>query len=119
MLVGDKQISSGDAFVHGYSLKTETLKMNKFIGYCPKFDALLEELTAEQTLEMFASIRGIRSKEIEIFTNFLAVELDFKKDLHKPIRKLSIEARRKISIAVALVGNPLVVLLGSIQRSLC
>lgn len=31
----------------------------KHIGYCPQFDALLENLTAREHLELYASIKGI------------------------------------------------------------
>ena len=34
------------------------------IGYCPQYDAIIKELTGEETLYMFARIRGIPEDEI-------------------------------------------------------
>lgn len=115
MLMGDKKITSGDAFVQGFSLRTEISKVNKSIGYCPEFNALLKELTVSQTLEIFASIRGIGCNDIESLSEFLANELQFQDDLHQPVSKLSDENRKKLGIAIALIGNPVVIFLGIIS----
>ena len=34
------------------------------IGYCPQYDAIIKELSGEETLYMFARIRGIPESEI-------------------------------------------------------
>lgn len=117
MLVDDKQIKSGDAFVQGFSLKNHMSNVNKVIGFCPQFDALPGELTASKALEIFALIRGVHRKDITMLSGFLANVLNIEKKLNTKIRKVSIESRKKINIAVALIGNPLVLLLGSIQIS--
>lgn len=31
----------------------------KYIGYCPQFDALLDNLTSKEHLELYAAIKGI------------------------------------------------------------
>lgn len=117
MLVGDEQIKRGDAFVQGFSLKTQMSNVNKAIGFCPQFDALPGELTALQALEIFALIRGVHRKDITALSGFLASVLNIEKKLNTQIGKVSIESRKKIAIAVALIGKPLVLLLGSIQIS--
>ncbi|EPB76347.1 hypothetical protein ANCCEY_04559 [Ancylostoma ceylanicum] len=64
MLTGENDISDGDAFVNGWSVKTDWRKAGANIGYCPQFDAVLKEMTGEETLYMFARIRGIPRKDI-------------------------------------------------------
>ncbi|KAK6048990.1 hypothetical protein COOONC_13505 [Cooperia oncophora] len=64
MLTGENEITEGDAFVNGWSVKSNWKKAGANIGYCPQFDAVLKEMTGEETLYMFARIRGIPKKEI-------------------------------------------------------
>lgn len=35
------------------------------MGYCPQFDALLENLTAKEHLNLYAAIKGIPSNMID------------------------------------------------------
>lgn len=113
MLTGDVKISSGEAFVHGISLKSNMTEVHKIIGYCPQFDALLEELTGTETLELFASLRGIRQEDIPVLSQRLATDLNFMKHINKKVEEYSGGNKRKLSTAVALIGNPVVVYLGN------
>jgi ABC-type multidrug transport system ATPase subunit len=54
MLTGDTLISSGDAFIDGHSVKNERKHCNKYIGYCPQFDALYDELSPREHLALYA-----------------------------------------------------------------
>lgn len=56
MLTGDQRITSGEVFVEGIRLKTNMMQVRSIIGYCPQFDALLDDLTGSETLEIFAPI---------------------------------------------------------------
>lgn len=60
MMTGDVKISYGDGFVQGNSIKQQLKQVQKVIGYCPQFDALLDDMTARETLKMFSLLRGIR-----------------------------------------------------------
>lgn len=111
MLTGDVKISSGEAFVRGISLKTDMPDVHKIIGYCPQFDALIEDLTGRETLEMFALLRGVRRNEINALSIRLANELNFMKHIDKKVMEYSGGNKRKLSTAVALIGNPVVVYL--------
>jgi len=33
--------------------------VRQFVGYCPQFDALIDQMTGRETLFMFARLRGI------------------------------------------------------------
>lgn len=116
MLTGDETISSGEAFVQGISLKTHKSDINKIIGYCPQFDALLEELTGTETLEIFALIRGVRSKDIPTLRKRLARELHFEKHVDKKIQEFSGGNKRKLSTAIALIGDPVLIYLGKSKK---
>lgn len=40
------------------------LKVHKCMGYCPQFDALVEELTGIEQLTLYARLRGVPENEV-------------------------------------------------------
>ena len=40
-------------------------KVHKCIGYCPQFDALIDELTASEQLALYARLRGVPEREVQ------------------------------------------------------
>lgn len=111
MLTGDENISSGHAWVQGVSLRSDMSRVNQMIGYCPQFDALLEDLTGRETLKIFALLRGVRGEHINHVTTQLAADLNFIKHLDKQAKAYSGGNKRKLSTAIALLGDPAVVYL--------
>lgn len=103
MLTGDENITSGEAWVDGLSVKTNMNNVHQRIGYCPQFDALLDDLTGRETLRIFALLRGIPTFEINSVSVQLAEDLAFTKHLDKQIKAYSGGNKRKLS--AALVGQ--------------
>lgn len=114
MLTGDVKFSSGEAFVHGINLKSNMTDVHKIIGYCPQFDGLLDELTGAETLQLFASLHGIRRADISSLIERLAIDLNFMEHIDKKVEQYSAGNKRKLSTAVALIGNAVVIYLGYI-----
>jgi ATP-binding cassette subfamily A (ABC1) protein 3 len=111
MLTGDVSISSGSAWVKGISLLTDMNEVHKRIGYCPQFDGLLEELTGRETLRLIALLRGVPEFEIERISLKLAQDLNFLKHIDKQIKDYSGGNKRKLSTALAIVGDPAIIFL--------
>lgn len=63
MLTGDVRPTFGDAYVAGNSVIDDIGKVHQNIGYCPQFDALIDELTVTETIWMYACLRGIPKSE--------------------------------------------------------
>ncbi|XP_058130691.1 phospholipid-transporting ATPase ABCA1-like [Anopheles ziemanni] len=111
MLSGDETISFGDAWIKGHSLKSELKQVHQHIGYCPQFDALIEDLTGRETLKLFALLRGVPRANIPLVGAHLAREFGFEKHLDKQVKAFSGGNKRKLSTALAMLGNPSVVYL--------
>uniref|UniRef100_A0A182MY51 ABC transporter domain-containing protein n=1 Tax=Anopheles dirus TaxID=7168 RepID=A0A182MY51_9DIPT len=111
MLSGDESISFGDAWIKGHNLKSELKKVHQYIGYCPQFDALIEDLTGRETLQLFSLLRGIPRTNIAAVGVHLAREFGFEKHLDKQVKAYSGGNKRKLSTALAMLGNPSVVYL--------
>lgn len=110
-MTGDEIISAGDGYVRGNSMKNQMDKVHKSIGYAPQFDAVLPELTGYETLKIFCLIRGLPRRQIEETINHLANEFGFAPHLHKPIKAFSGGNKRKLSTALAVLGNPQLIFL--------
>lgn len=111
MIIGDTTITYGQAYAKGLSLKTELNKNYQDIGYCPQFDALQLELTGKQILVMFCLLRGVPKDRITNTCQELANIFDFRKHLYKQVKAYSGGNRRKLSVAIATIGNPSIIYL--------
>lgn len=111
MLTGDIKISHGEAWVQGISLKRNMKEVHKNIGYCPQFDALIDDLTGRETLNLFALSRGIPRFKLQDVIDKLSSDLNFAKHLDKQVKAYSGGNKRKLSTAVALLGNPVIIYL--------
>lgn len=111
MLIGDEHIDDGEAWVCGLSLSSELRKVYQNIGYCPQFDALFDELTGRETMKLYCLLRGIPYVHINYVSLKLASELQFIPHLDKMTCQYSGGNKRKLSTALALIGNPSVVYL--------
>ncbi|KRT85363.1 ABC transporter ATP-binding protein [Oryctes borbonicus] len=111
MMTGDVKISYGDGWINGMNLKTEMKKVHKHIGYCPQFDALLDDLTGKETLVMYCLLRGIRLKDSWHIAEQLSRDFDFHRHLNKQVKNYSGGSKRKLSAALALIGDPPIIFL--------
>lgn len=105
-------ITDGEIYTHGYNQKYQLSKIYNMIGYCPQFDALLSGLTCRETLEIFAMIRGVSPSRVKSYVEYYANQLDFIQHIDKTALQLSGGNKRKLSTALALIGNLKVIFLG-------
>lgn len=111
ILTGELKPTSGNAYINGYNVVKEELKARLNLGYCPQFDYLSENMTVEETLTLFANLRGLDSKKInKIVQDFIQIFNlnEFKKQF---IDKLSGGNKRKVSAAIGFIGMPSLVIL--------
>uniref|UniRef100_V5I8B4 ATP-binding cassette sub-family A member 3 n=1 Tax=Anoplophora glabripennis TaxID=217634 RepID=V5I8B4_ANOGL len=111
MMTGDVRITYGDGWVNKFSMKNQIKQVQKSIGYCPQFDALLDDMTARETITMFALLRGIRYSDCKELAETLAREFDFLRHLDKKVKQLSGGNKRKLSTSISLIGDPPVIYL--------
>ena len=50
MMTGDMAMTSGKGYLYGYDVTRELRSAQKFIGYCPQFDALIDCMTPREHL---------------------------------------------------------------------
>uniref|UniRef100_A0A3Q2Q6M2 ATP-binding cassette sub-family A member 1-like n=1 Tax=Fundulus heteroclitus TaxID=8078 RepID=A0A3Q2Q6M2_FUNHE len=111
MLTGDIPVSSGEAFLNGYSIRTEMGHVHQNLGYCPQFDAIDDLLTGREHLELYARLRGVPETEISMVAEWGIKKLGLIKYANKSAGTYSGGNKRKLSTAMALIGCPPVVFL--------
>ncbi len=78
------------------------------LGVCPQFDAV-DQMTVLEHLEFYAGIRGVSDPKRNALQIVQAVGLD--RFAERKASKLSGGNKRKLSLGIALIGNPELVLL--------
>lgn len=111
ILSGDIAPTSGRAYIDGLDIETEQLAVRRLIGYCPQHDALLDLLTVQEHLHLYARIKGIRSDAIDSVINDKIRQMDLVDFADKQAGTLSGGNKRKLSVAIAMIGEPRVVFL--------
>ncbi|XP_043646341.1 retinal-specific phospholipid-transporting ATPase ABCA4 [Drosophila teissieri] len=109
MLAGDEKITSGEAYIDGTNISTH--KVYRKIGYCPQFDALFEDLTGRETLNIFCLLRGVQRRHVKPICWGLAISFGFAKHMDKQTKHYSGGNKRKLSTAISVLGNPSVLYL--------
>lgn len=106
MLTGDTPVTSGNATISGYSIRTQLDLARQNIGYCPQFDALDPLLTGWEHLEFYARLRGVREKHVRKVADWGIRKLGLRPFAHRCSGTYSGGNKRKLNTAIALVGNP-------------
>uniref|UniRef100_A0A9J8DHZ8 P-type phospholipid transporter n=1 Tax=Cyprinus carpio carpio TaxID=630221 RepID=A0A9J8DHZ8_CYPCA len=111
MLTGDISPTAGDAFLNGYSIRSDLQLVQQNMGYCPQFDAIDELLTGREHLEFYARLRGVPEKEVSMVAEWGVQKLGLVKYSEKSAGTYSGGNKRKLSTAIALIGCPPLVFL--------
>ncbi|KAK6084308.1 ABC transporter [Seiridium cupressi] len=110
LIRGDIQPSrnGGNVFVENVSVSRHRAAARGHLGVCPQFDAI-DSMTVEEHLRFYASIRGISDVDHNVRAVLRAVGLEAFST--RMAHALSGGNKRKLSLGIALMGNPSVVLL--------
>lgn len=111
MLTGQISPTHGDAEIYGYSILTHMDKIREMMGVCPQFDVLWADLTGREHLMLFAGMKGIPWKKLSQEADDRLGEVSLTKAMNRLSSGYSGGMKRRLSVAVALVGDPKVVFL--------
>ena len=100
--------NSGDIYVEDVALSKNRAAARNHLGVCPQVDAC-DQMTVLEHLRFYARVRGVEDVEMNVQEIINAVGLGpFQ---HRMAAKLSGGNKRKLSLGIALTGNPSVLLL--------
>uniref|UniRef100_A0A2K6JUR5 Cholesterol transporter ABCA5 n=1 Tax=Rhinopithecus bieti TaxID=61621 RepID=A0A2K6JUR5_RHIBE len=105
--------SDGFASIYGHRVSEidEMFEARKMIGICPQLDIHFDVLTVEENLSILASIKGIPANDIIQEVQKVLLDLDMQTIKDNQAKKLSGGQKRKLSLGIAVLGNPKILLL--------
>nr|AIN44098.1 ATP-binding cassette sub-family A member 1 [Laodelphax striatellus] len=111
MLTGAVRPSGGDALIGGCSVSRDVDGVRAQLGYCPQFDALDPLLTPREHLVFYARLRNIPSRQLQSVVDASLMKLGLGHYSDRCAGTLSGGNKRKLSTAIAILGNPPVIFL--------
>ena len=103
-MLGMEKADDGEALVLDYKMPKREILSN--IGYMAQSDALYEMLTGYENLEFFGKMKGVPSDKLKKEIEYIAEIVDLTDDLKKLVSKYSGGMKRRLSLAIALIGSP-------------
>lgn len=111
MLTGLYPSDGGSARICGHDLATELDAIYQVMGVCPQFDILWPLLTVVETLRFYCQLKGVPKDRRMDLAIELAMAVDLGHALDRPVGQLSGGMKRRVSLAIALCGEPRVIFL--------
>ena len=103
-MLGMEKADEGEALVLDYKMPKREILSN--IGYMAQSDALYEMLTGYENLDFFGKMKGVPSDKLKKEIEYIAEIVDLTNDLKKLVSKYSGGMKRRLSLAIALIGSP-------------
>lgn len=110
MIRGEIGMTSGEIFVTGIPVSQQRALARSCLGVCPQFDAM-DKMTVEEILSFYATLRGVKGDRVKIHVDNIIEAVGVGRFRTRMASKLSGGNKRKLSLGVALIGNPKVLLL--------
>ena len=111
MLSGLSKPTSGDAFILGRSIVREPDAAKAFLAVSPQETAVAPKLSVKENLVFMCGAYGLDRKKSKEQTEKITEAFHLEEILNKKACKLSGGWQRRLSIAMALIGEPKVLFL--------
>ena len=108
-MLGMEKADSGMALVLDHSMPDRHILGD--IGYMAQSDALYEALSGQENLEFFGQLKGLSKKALKDEIAYVAQVVDLTEHLNKAVSGYSGGMKRRLSLAIALLGNPQLLIL--------
>ena len=103
--------TGGDATVGGHSIIKEANAVKQLIGVSPQETAVAPNLSAKENLELICGIHGFSKEKTAAKVKELSEKFNLSPVLKRKAGKLSGGWQRRVSIAMALIGEPKILFL--------
>ncbi|CAI9757523.1 unnamed protein product [Fraxinus pennsylvanica] len=111
MMIGLIKPSSGAAYVQGLDIRTDMNQIYTSMGVCPQHDLLWERLTGREHLLFYGRLKNLKGAALNqaVEESLRSVNLFHGGVADKQAGKYSGGMKRRLSVAISLIGDPKVV----------
>ncbi|KAI3841640.1 hypothetical protein MKX03_027501 [Papaver bracteatum] len=111
MMIGLTEPTSGMALVNGLDIQTDMDQIYASMGVCPQHDLLWETLTGREHLLFYGRLKNLKGSELTeaVEESLKSVNLYHGGVANKQARTYSGGMKRRLSVAISLIGDPKVV----------
>lgn len=111
VLTGLYEPTSGIARICGYDISSQMRDIHRHLGVCPQFDIQYPQLTAEEHLLFYARLKGVRWRAEKRVVEKALRQVNLFEARKKRSSQLSGGMRRRLSVAMACIGYPEILVL--------
>ncbi|BBN17972.1 protein MpABC85 [Marchantia polymorpha subsp. ruderalis] len=111
MMIGFLTPSSGTAYIKGLDIRTEMDRIYTSMGVCPQHDLIWETLSGREHLMFYGRLKNLKGSALEsaVDASLKSVNLFNNGVGDKRSGQYSGGMKRRLSVAISLIGNPQVV----------
>lgn len=110
-LTGLVSPTSGRASVGGYDVKKDVARVRGLLGVCPQETPVYSYLSGRENVELFGSLYSVPKETLGHSVDYLMEKLGLVEDAKRRVSKYSGGMKRRVSLAMALVQDPEIILL--------
>jgi len=111
MLCGFFMPSSGTATIFENDIHEDIDEIHMLLGVCPQHDLLWDDLTGREHLMFYGRLKNVNGSLLKDMVTYRLAQVNLLEASNKKSREYSGGMKRRLSVAIALMGNPKVVLL--------
>lgn len=111
LLTGEQAPSGGASYLRGFDVYRERAEACRYMGFCPQFDGLIGVMTGREHLALYAALRGLSAADAQPRIDDLLDELNLHGVADKLAGTYSGGNKRRLSTALALLGDHPVIFL--------
>ncbi|KAI8812669.1 hypothetical protein BJ742DRAFT_28202 [Cladochytrium replicatum] len=121
ILCGSQRLTEGDIRIGPLSVRNalQFARIHRELGFCPQNHALEDNLSAYEHLQLFCAIRGVKvtntdtgeSVSCDEYIKYVLSRLEMRHKMYAPVRTYSGGMKRKINLAIAVIGAPKILVL--------
>ncbi|PAA64936.1 hypothetical protein BOX15_Mlig007406g1, partial [Macrostomum lignano] len=111
VLTGLYTPTSGTARIYGLDIRTQMDSVRRCLGLCPQHNILYDCLTVQDHIYFYGMLKGLTKAEIRPQVDSFLRDVGLLQKRHELSKNLSGGMKRRLSVAMAFVGNSKLVVL--------